>query len=93
MKSYLCGGFLAFLDHLQPSRQSTPLNSEKHKLVATTTCSTMNKIFELERKLHRFYDLDKQMLPKFEYTVKLQKRLAGIHIFYRLQMRGLLENH
>ena len=26
-------------------------------------------------------------------TVKLQKRLAGINIFYRLQMRVLLEKH
>ena len=27
------------------------------------------------------------------HAVKLQKRLAGINVFYRLQMRGLLENH
>ena len=27
------------------------------------------------------------------YTVKLQKRLAGINIFYKLQMRVSFENH
>jgi hypothetical protein len=45
----------------------------------------------------RLINLYSQSTPLFAChkinTVKLQKRLAGINIFYRLQMWGLLENH